>query len=112
MVRPSPDAAYRRTRLFILTLGYSRKAVRLLTWSSSAQTWAELHERAFRRLGGSTRVVQPGQSLWAIAQGLFGGPASIAQVAFKVDRLWQLNADRIGSGNPDLIFPGLRLRLK
>jgi len=62
--------------------------------------------------GGSTRVVQPGQSLWAIAQGLFGGPASIAQVALQVDRLWQLNADRIGSGNPDLIFPGLRLRLK
>ncbi len=62
--------------------------------------------------GGSTRVVQPGQSLWAIAQGLFGGSASIAQVALQVDRLWQLNADRIGSGNPDLIFPGLRLRLK
>ena len=57
MVRPSPGASYRRTRLFVLTLGYSRKAVRLLTWTSSAQTWAELHERAFRRLGGSTRVV-------------------------------------------------------
>jgi transposase len=57
MVRPSPGVAYRRTRLFVLTLGYSRKAVRLLTWTSSAQTWAELHERAFRRLGGSTRVV-------------------------------------------------------
>jgi hypothetical protein len=62
--------------------------------------------------GGSTRVVEPGQSLWAIAEGLFGGSASIAQVAFKVDRLWQLNADRIGTGNPDLIFPGLKLRLK
>lgn len=57
MVRPSPGAAYRRTRLFVLTLGYSREAVRLLTWRSSAQTWAELHERAFRRLGGATRVV-------------------------------------------------------
>jgi nucleoid-associated protein YgaU len=64
--------------------------------------------------GGSpaTRVVEPGQSLWAIAESLFGGSASVAQVAFKVDRLWQLNAARIGSGNPDLIFPGLRLRLK
>jgi hypothetical protein len=61
---------------------------------------------------GTTRVVEPGQSLWAIAEGLFGGSASIAQVALRVDRLWQLNADRIGSGNPDLIFPGLRLRLK
>jgi hypothetical protein len=26
-------------------------------WRSSSQTWAELHERAFRQLGGTTRVV-------------------------------------------------------
>jgi hypothetical protein len=38
-------------------LGYSRKSVRLLVWRSSAQTWAELHERAFRRLGGTVRVI-------------------------------------------------------
>jgi transposase len=57
MVRHAPSGQYRRTRLFVLTLGFSRKAVRLLVWSSSAQTWAELHERAFRRLGGSTRTV-------------------------------------------------------
>jgi hypothetical protein len=43
--------------LFVLTLGYSRKSVRLLTFRSSSQTWAELHEKAFRRLGGVTRVV-------------------------------------------------------
>ena len=48
---------YRRTRLFVLTLGYSRKSVRLLVWRSSAQIWAELHERAFRRLGGTVRVI-------------------------------------------------------
>ncbi len=57
MVRHPQTAKYRRTRLFVLTLGYSRKAVRLLVWHSSAQTWAELHERAFRRLGGTTRLV-------------------------------------------------------
>jgi transposase len=57
MVRHPQTGKYRRTRLFVLTLGYSRKAVRLLVWHSSAQTWAELHERAFRRLGGTTRVV-------------------------------------------------------
>jgi hypothetical protein len=37
---------YRRTRLFVLTLGYSREAVRLLVWQSSTQVWAELQERA------------------------------------------------------------------
>ncbi len=57
MVRHPASGKYRRTRLFVLTLGYSRKSVRLLVWQSSAQVWAELHERAFRRLGGTTRVV-------------------------------------------------------
>jgi Mu transposase, C-terminal domain len=38
-------------------VGYSRKSIRLLVWQSSAQTWAELHERAFRRLGGTVRVI-------------------------------------------------------
>ena len=57
MVRDADSGKYRRTRLFVLTLGYSRKAVRLLVQRSSAQVWAELHERAFRRLGGTVRVV-------------------------------------------------------
>jgi transposase len=57
MVRHPATSKYRRTRLFVLTLGYSRKAVRLLVWASTAQGWAELHERAFRRLGGTPRVV-------------------------------------------------------
>ena len=57
MVRHAQSGKYRRTRLFVLTLGYSRKSVRLLVFRSSSQTWAELHEQAFRRLGGVTRVV-------------------------------------------------------
>jgi transposase len=57
MVRDSHSGRYRRTRMFVLTLGWSRKAVRLLTFKSSSRTWAELHEQAFRRLGGLTRIV-------------------------------------------------------
>jgi transposase len=57
MVRDFPGGKYRRTRLFVLTLGYSRKSVRLLVFRSSSQVWTELHEKAFRRLGGVTRVV-------------------------------------------------------
>jgi transposase len=56
MVRDVQSGKYRRTRLFVLTLGYSRKSVRLMVFGSSSQTWAELHETAFRRLGGVTRV--------------------------------------------------------
>ena len=57
MARDPRNGKYRRMRLFVLTLGFSRKAVRLLVFQSSTQTWAELHEKAFRRLGGCTRVV-------------------------------------------------------
>jgi transposase len=57
MVREPQSGKYRRTRLFVLTLGYSRKSVRLLVWRSSARIWGELHEKAFRRLGGCPRVV-------------------------------------------------------
>ncbi len=57
MVRDSKTGKYRRTRLFVMTLGYSRKSVRLLTFKSSSHIWAELHETAFRRLGGSPRYI-------------------------------------------------------
>lgn len=57
MVRDPRSGKYRRTRLFVMTLGYSRKSVRLLVFESSAQVWAQLHEQAFRRLGGGTRLV-------------------------------------------------------
>src|SRR5499433_1990297 len=57
MVLDPQSGKYRRTRLFVMTLGYSRKSVRLLTFRSSSRVWAELHEKAFRRLGGSVRVV-------------------------------------------------------
>jgi transposase len=57
MVRHPETGKYRRTRLFVMTLGYSRKSVRLLTFKSSTRIWAELHERAFRRLGGVPKVV-------------------------------------------------------
>jgi hypothetical protein len=43
MVRDPDSGKYRRTRLFVLTLGSSRKCVRLLAFRSSARMWAELH---------------------------------------------------------------------
>ncbi len=57
MVRHPKTGKYRRTRLFVMTLGYSRKSVRLLRFRSSSRIWAELHETAFRRLGGSPRCI-------------------------------------------------------
>jgi hypothetical protein len=57
MVRDPKSGKYRRTRLFTLVLGCSRKAVRLLCWRSSSEIWSKLHETAFRRLGGAPKVI-------------------------------------------------------
>src|SRR2546428_3671235 len=57
MVRHPVTREYRRTRLFVFTLGYSRKSVRLLTFQSSSRRWSELHQETFRRLGGAARAV-------------------------------------------------------
>jgi len=57
MVRDPETGKYRRTRLFVLTLGFSRKSIRLLTFKSSSRIWAELHEEAFRRLGATPKVI-------------------------------------------------------
>lgn len=57
MVRHPESGKYRRTRLFALTLAWSRKAVWLLVWKSSTRAWCELHAEAFRRLGGAVKVV-------------------------------------------------------
>ena len=55
--------------------------------------------------------VQPGDSLWRIAAHHLGPEATTAQTAREVNRLWELNQQRIGTGNPDLIFPGQTLQM-
>ena len=48
---------YRKPRLFVATLRYSRRSFRRVVWTSSQQVWAELHEQAWRYFGGSCRYV-------------------------------------------------------
>ena len=48
---------YRKPRLFVATLRYSRRSFRRVVWTSGKQAWAELHEQAWRYFGGSTRYV-------------------------------------------------------
>ena len=47
MVRDLDSGQYRRTRLFVLTLGYSRKSVRLLVFRSSARSGPSCTRRPF-----------------------------------------------------------------
>ena len=58
-----------------------------------------------------THVVRKGESLWSIARNQIGGDATPAQVARLVNRLWELNRERIGTGEPDLLMVGTELRL-
>ena len=48
---------YRKPRLFVATLRYSRSSFRCVVCKSSQQVWAELHERAFRHFGGCPQYV-------------------------------------------------------
>ena len=57
-------------------------------------------------------VVQPGESLWTIAENLLGAGSSATRIAAEVARLWELNRERIPSGDPDLIAVGQELRLR
>jgi transposase len=47
----------RRPYLFVMSLKYSGKCFRKVTWKTSQQIWAQLHEQAWRAFGGSCRYV-------------------------------------------------------
>jgi nucleoid-associated protein YgaU len=56
--------------------------------------------------------VRPGDSLWSIARRLLGPDASAGRIAREVNRLWELNRERIATGDPDLLMVGTKLRLR
>jgi hypothetical protein len=62
--------------------------------------------------GKDTYVVRPGDCLWKIAAELLGPGADTQAIEDEVYRLWRLNEDRIGTGNPSLIYVGTELRLR
>jgi transposase len=48
---------YRRPFLFVMTLKYSGKSFRNVVWKADQESWARLHEEAFRTFGGSVLYV-------------------------------------------------------
>lgn len=48
---------YRRPYLFVMTLKYSGKSFRKVVWKADQESWARLHEEAFRTFGGSVEYV-------------------------------------------------------
>lgn len=61
--------------------------------------------------GRNFHTVRSGECLWSIAVALLPAGASNAEIATEVERLWRLNASRIGTGDPSLLMVGTRLRL-
>jgi transposase len=51
------NGKYRRPWLFVMTLKYSGKAFRKVVWKADQESWARLHEEAFRTMGGSCAYV-------------------------------------------------------
>jgi transposase len=48
---------YRRPYLFVMTLKYSGKSFRKVVWKTNQETWARLHEEAWRSFGGCCQYV-------------------------------------------------------
>lgn len=61
--------------------------------------------------GHRVHVVRAGECLWSIAEALLPARAGTAEIAAEVQRLWRLNASRIGTGDPSLVYSGTELRL-
>jgi transposase len=57
LTRHPGTGTYRRPRLFVMTLRYSRRSFRQVVWKSSQEVWAQLHEEAFRYFGGCPQYV-------------------------------------------------------
>ena len=51
------NGRYRRPWLFVMTLKYSGKSFRKVAWQADQESWARLHEEAFRTFGGSVQYV-------------------------------------------------------
>jgi nucleoid-associated protein YgaU len=110
-VRFTPGVAYTA-----IVVGSRGQRVRLVTVTDRGApltrpaSFTAMHTSASMGSSGSV-VVRPGDSLWAIARRLVGPRASNEQVQRKLVALWDMNAKRIGTGDPNLVFPGQRLML-
>jgi uncharacterized protein DUF4397/LysM domain-containing protein len=115
-VRFSPGVAY--TAIAVGSRGQRVRVVRIvdrgapLTRPATFISTAAAHSmHGSSMASGKSLMVRPGDSLWSIAAKLCGPAATEEQIHAKLVSVWNMNAKRISSGDPNLIFPGTRLTL-
>lgn len=77
-----------------------------------AATPPERHGQTVSLAGRRVHVVEVAECLWSIAEALLPAGAGNAEIAAEVQRLWSLNAARIGTGDPSLLYTGTAIRLR
>jgi hypothetical protein len=85
------------------TNGASTEAEQNHTDQKGAPAASSLALEPSRRL-----VVEPGDSLWSISEEQIGSGAPPQQIAYEVERIFELNREQIGD-NPNLILVGQEL---
>lgn len=101
------------TDIVIGTRGQPVRVVSIVDRGAPLTRSASIHPDATASYGHGPRwvTVQPGDSLWKIAAVRCGPEASNEDVYQELVRIWDANATRIGTGDPNLIFPGQRLHM-
>lgn len=79
--------------------------------AQATATPAQRHEGVGALAGHRSYSVRHGDCLWSIAERLLPASAGFVEIEAEVQRLWRLNEDRIGTGDPSLIYAGTTLRL-
>jgi len=94
LTRMAGSERYRKPRLFVATLRYSRRSFRRVVWNSSQETWARLHEKAWRYFGGSCPEQATGKSeLIATGPGCAHGRPACINWARLLKRVFEIDIE-------------------
>lgn len=72
MLYDSDTGVMRKSWVFVMVLGFSRKMYARIVFDQTVPTWLELHVRAFQALGGVPKAVVPDNLKAAVIRAAFG----------------------------------------
>ena len=92
----------RRAWVFVMLLVHSRVFYAQLVFDQTTETWLDLHERAFRALGGRVTTVVPDNTRRAVLRAAFGidGPTELERSYREFAQQWDFKIDPAPPGAP------------